>query len=64
MGTDDGWQPIETAPPETTIWMGRVEGGRLKRVGRGRISKPQDSRPIEYQWVHTDVVPTHWKPVR
>jgi hypothetical protein len=32
MGTEDGWQPIEKAPPETRIWMGRIEGGRLKRV--------------------------------
>jgi hypothetical protein len=59
-----GWQPIEMAPPETRIWLGLIENGRLKRVGMGRISKPQDSEPMEYHWVHTDVAPTHWKPTR
>ena len=24
----DGWQPIDTAPPEARILLGRVEGGR------------------------------------
>jgi hypothetical protein len=33
-----GWQPIEMAPPETRIWLGLIENGRLKRVGLGRIT--------------------------
>jgi hypothetical protein len=54
-GMEDGWQPIETARPETRIWMGFIADGRLKRVGMGRISKRQDSKLIEYQRVHNDV---------
>jgi hypothetical protein len=59
----DGSQPIETAPAETTILMCRIEAGQLKQVGMGRISKPQDGKPIAYQWIFT-IAPTHWKPAR
>jgi hypothetical protein len=58
----DGWQPIDTAPPETSILLGRVEGGQLKYIALGRISKLQYGKPIEYQW-HYTVAPTHWKSI-
>jgi hypothetical protein len=58
----DRWQPIDTAPTETTILLGLKEGGELKRCGLGSISRPPNGKPIEYQWKFIDA-PTHWKPV-
>jgi hypothetical protein len=60
--TMDGWLPIDTAPPETKIMLGVKEGIQLRRIGLGRISKPQDDKPIQYHWMFT-VAPTHWKPL-
>ena len=62
MDDADGWQPIEIAPPETTILMRAIRGDQ-EFFGRGRISKPQHGKRIEYQWHYTQVAPTHWKPL-
>jgi hypothetical protein len=57
----DRWQPIDTAPTETTILLGLKEDEELERCGLGHISRAQCGKLIEYQWKFTDA-PTHWKP--